>query len=489
MEKTAAKRNPVNKPNDKKQKLITALVCVGVALLILLCLWFFWLRGLMAASSATPAYVNSVASIAGMSGSVDTRYAGLVEPQEVLKVNKDESRTVAEVLVKEGDPVSVGTPLFRYDTQEMELTIRQAELELEGIANQLSTLQDQKKTLEDEKAKASSDEQFNYTVQIQSTEYSIKEQEINRSTKQAELDKLKSAQENCDVLSEAEGVIQEINLTPQTDPSTGQQKPFMSILSSGEYRVKGTVSEQNFGSLYVGQQVVVRSRVNEDAVWTGTVESIGSEPVQDNNNFYYDGGSGERASKYNFYVVLSSLDGLMLGQHVYVEPDLGVSSTRTGMWLPAIYVVSDDRGSYVWARDENEKLEKRVVMLGDYDRDEDIYQIVDGLSPRDYISYPNANLVEGGPTTTDANVQFDPNEDYSDGNAGVDPGMDPGIADMLPEEGGEILPDEGGGIAAPTEGEGGMDDGFVEDGNAADGLYEDGLGDTSTPADMEGLAR
>ncbi len=482
MEKNTAKRNPVNKPKDKKQTLITVLVCVGAAALILLCLWFFWLRGLMAASSATPAYVNSVASIAGMSGSVDTRYAGLVEPQEVLKVNKDESRTVAEVMVKEGDPVSIGTPLFRYDTQEMELTIRQAELELEGIANQLSTLQASKKTLEEEKAKASSDEQFNYTVQIQSTDLSIKEQEINRSTKQAELDKLKSNQQNSDVLSEAEGVVQEINLTPQTDPSTGQQKPFMSILSSGEYRVKGTLSEQNMGSLFVGQQVVVRSRVDENTTWTGSVESIGSDPVQDNNAMYYGYGSdsGQQSSKYNFYVALTSLDGLMLGQHVYIEPDLGVSSTRTGMWLPAVYVVSDDKGSYVWARDEKEKLEKRTIMLGDYDREEDIYQIVDGLTPRDYIAYPNANLVEGGPTTTDANVQFDPNEDYSDPaidsddpNAGID--TLPGGEDMMPiPEGGEdgVLP-EGGAESVPVD----------------DSLYEDGLGDTSNPDSEEVLTQ
>ena len=142
MEKHSAK--PVNKTADKKRAGLIAAACVLALGLIALGVWNFWLKDYLAAGKADPVYVNSVASITGM-GNTETRYSGLVEPQQVMKVNKDESRTVAEVLVKEGDQVSVGTPLFRYDTEEMVLTIRQAELELEGIGNQISTLQDSKK--------------------------------------------------------------------------------------------------------------------------------------------------------------------------------------------------------------------------------------------------------------------------------------------------------------------------------------------------------
>ncbi len=481
MENHSAK--PVNKTADhKKRAVLIVLACVLVLGLVALGLWNFWLKDYLAAGKAEPVYVNSVASITGM-GNTETRFSGLVEPQQVMKVNKDESRTVAEVLVAEGDQVSVGTPLFRYDTEEMVLTIRQAELELEGIANQISTLQDQKKTLEAEKAKASSDEQYNYTVQIQSTEFSIKEAEYNRSVKQAELEKLKNSQENADVLSEAEGVIQEINLTPSTD-SSGQQKPFMSILSSGEYRVKGSISEQNYGMLQVGQQVVVRSRVDPSATWSGAIDSIGGEPTEDQNQntFYYGSNDqGQQASKYNFYVVLDNLDGLLLGQHVYIEPNLGVSSSRTGMWLPAIYVVSSDRGSYVWARDENEKLEKRPVMLGEFDQGEDLYQIVDGLEPGDYIAYPSEDHIEGGPTTTDASAMTIPGED--DMTMGEDPGLDladPGLTDVMPEAGSEEVLDGDGTLGNTSS--------VLEDGEDA-GLYESGLGDASTPDGGEGLAR
>lgn len=480
MENTRMNLQPGTRPSGKKRTALIAVTVVVVLLLVAACVWFFWLKGYLAASNASPVYVASVASITGTGADTDPRYSGLVEPQQVTKVEKDETRTVAEVLVAEGDEVQVGTPLFRYDTDEIQLSIRQAELELEGIANQITSLKDQKKDLEAEKAKASKDEQYSYTVSIQSVEFSIKQQEIERSTKQSEIEKLKSSAENNQVLSEVEGTIQQINLTPKTD-ANGQNLPFMSILSSGDFRIKGTVTEQNINSIYEGQQVTIRSRVDSDSMWTGTIDSINYEPVQDNQNMYYGGDQGEQSSKYNFYVMLSDLEGLILGQHVYIEPALGTGAQeRTGLWLPAMYIVTDkepseDSGAsgtvgYVWARDEDERLEKRQILLGQYDQGEDMYEIVSGLETKDYIAMPNDDLVPGGPTTTDASTQTG-TDDMMGGE--VDPGA------MGDGAGGDLFLPEGG--AEPLEGEEGTADGgdtsdtaaLPEDGVPTD--YEDGL--------------
>lgn len=482
MENTRMNPRPGTKPNGKKRTALIIVIVAAVLLVAAACVWFFWLKGYLAASGASPVYVASVASITGTGADTDPRYSGLVEPQQVTKVEKDESRTVAEVMVAEGDEVQVGTPLFRYDTDEMQLSIRQAELELEGIANQITTLKDQKKDLEAEKAKASKDEQYSYTVSIQSVEFSIKEQEIERSKKQAEIEKLKSSAENNQVLSEVEGTIQQINLTPKTD-ANGQNLPFMSILSSGEFRIKGTVTEQNINSIYEGQQVTIRSRVDNDTVWTGTIDSINYEPVQDNQNMYYGGDQGEQSSKYNFFVVLSQLEGLILGQHVYIEPSLGDGTQdRVGLWLPAMYIITDkDPGEesdvsgtvgYVWARDENEKLEKRQLLLGEYDQGEDKYEVVSGLETKDYIAMPADDLVPGGPTTTDAGSQTG-TDDMMGGE------IDPGFAENG-IDGGAFLPEDGS--LEPAEGEDGTAGGTdgSEDGTALPegGIptdYEDGL--------------
>ena len=468
MENKTANQKHGKKPLDKKQVAIAAGGTVGALVIIGFCVWFFWLRGYLAAKDASPVYVNSVASIAGIYLDTNPRYSGLVEPQQITKINKDESRTVDQVLVSEGDTVNVGDALFAYDTEEMNLSIQQAELDLEGITNNITTLQDQKKTLEDEKKKASSDEQYSYTVQIQSVEHQINSEQYNKSVKQNELEKLKDSLENAEVYSEVAGIVKEINITPKTD-SSGQPSPFMSILSSGDFRIKGIISEMNAGSIAEGQAVTVRSRVDPNATWPGTISSIVFEPIQ-NNNYYGGMDSGEQSSKYNFYVTLSSLDGLILGQHVYIEPSTGAAA-RAGIWLPAAYVVSDDSGSYVWARDAEEKLEKRAIMLGTYDQQEDLYEIVSGLEASDFIAYPGEDLVPGGPTTTDASAQVLPDDAMNSVEPGLDDGMvDPGMVDPGLTDPGAVDP----GLDGTVTPEGGED---------AAGLYESGLTDESQGED------
>lgn len=469
MENKVANQKHGKKPLDKKQVAIAAGGCAGALVIIGLCVWFFWLRGYLAAKDASPVYVNSVASIAGIYLDTNPRYSGLVEPQQITKINKDESRTVDEVLVSEGDQVNVGDALFSYDTEEMNLSIQQAELDLEGINNNITTLQDQKKTLEDEKKKASSDDQYSYTVQIQSVELQIKSEQYNKSVKENELEKLKGSLENAQVLSEVAGIVQEINITPKTD-SSGQPAPFMSILSSGDFRIKGVISEMNAGSISEGQAVTVRSRVDSNATWPGTISSIVFEPIQSNN--YYGMESENQSSKYNFYVTLNSLDGLILGQHVYIEPSTGAAA-RSGIWLPAAYVVSDDSGSYVWARDAEEKLERRAIMLGTYDQQEDLYEIVSGLEASDFIAYPGEDLVPGGPTTTDASAQTLPDDSMNPVEPGlddnmVDPGVDPGLD-------GTVDPGADTGTVDP-----GTDGTVIPEGDAD--LYEPGLVDDTGPS-------
>lgn len=427
-----------------KKAIWITLAVVAAVLLAGIGLWFFWLKDYLAASSASPVYVQSVLSINGGSAGVAPRFSGIVEPQKTIKVNKDDTKTLAQVYVTVGQEVKQGTPLFQYNTEEMQLQLTQLELELEGINNRITTLKTQKSTLEKEKAKASDDDQYSYTVQIQSVELDIKNEEYNASVKKNEIDKLKHSLDNADVLSETEGVIKEINITPKTD-STGQPAPFISILSTGEYRVKGTVTELNIQSLSTGMPVTVHSRIDPDQTWAGTLESIDYEnKVQDNNPMMYsmDGSSANQSSKYNFYVTLSHLDGLILGQHVYIETGETQSAQKSGLFLPAFYLVRDDSGSYVWVKNEAGKLEKRKVLLGDYDTENDQYEITEGLSLLDCIAMPTDALLPGMPTTQDNTGQVP-------GNTMTDAG-DPGLA----TGGGAAIPEAGGGAVALPEGEG-----------------------------------
>lgn len=454
--------------HTSKKPLWIALACVLVLAAAAVCLWFFWLRNVWGASSAAPVYVQSVADIAGLNTGAIPRYSGVVEPQQTYEIQKDDTKTVAEIYVSEGDQVTPGDALFRYDTQEIQMNLDQAKLDLENISNRITTLKNQKDDLEDEKKNASKDEQYNYTVQIQSVELQIKTEEYNSQVKQQDIDKLEDSLQNAEIYSEVEGVVKEINETPATD-ATGQQKAFISILSSGEFRIKGTVSELNISSLYQGQEVTVHSRVDDSQVWQGVIDTIETEPTTDNTNggvIYYGTDSGQQSSKYNFYVTLSSRDGLILGQHVYIQPDLGMDAVPEGLWLPAFYIVRDENGSYVWAQNENNALEKRSVILGEYDTDDDRYQIESGLTEEDYIATPEEDLKEGNPTTSDI-TQVPAEDPAADGSADGGMLLDDGAVDP----GMEAVPEVGTEEGAVSDGEEYVEDGAAElEGSPMEGL-------------------
>ena len=148
--------------------------------------------------------------------------------------------------------------------------------------------------------------------------------------------------------------------------------------------------------------VLIRSRMDETQTWNGTIEKIDWEnPVKKDNSsgVYYVGDSGNdemtNSSKYPFYIALSSKDGLILGQHVYIEPDYGQSNVKTGLWLPEYFLGSTGADAFVWAASRKDTLEKRSVTLGEYDAELGEYEILSGLSTQDYIAFPDDTLESG----------------------------------------------------------------------------------------------
>lgn len=430
---------------NKKKTLVITVSCVAAVAVAALGFWFFWMKDHLAARSASPVYVSPVASIVGLNTGASPRFTGVVEPQEIYKINKDETKTVSEILVKEGDEIHVGDVLFRYDSAQMQDSLEQAKIDQERIANLLSTLKSQLNTLNAEKKKANKDDQASYTLQIDDVQLQIKTQEYESQVKQAEIDKLQAALENTDVLSEVEGIVKSIN-NNNSGSVSGDSSAFINVLSSGAFRIKGTVTELNRDALSPEQPVVVRSRVDSGKSWNGVVSVVEQEPASDNNNMNYGWGmdTGEKSSKYNFYVNLENTEGLILGQHVYIETSLTSADTveKEGLWLPAVYIVHDEKGSFVWAKDADGWLEKRAVMLGDYDTDNDMYQVKDGVSSIDALAYPRETLMVGMPTTLDATYQYD---DTYGGNSADDSygGAAPADDIYSGDLGGDVIPEDG----------------------------------------------
>lgn len=248
-------------------------------------------------------------------GSVN-RFAGVIVASGETRVEKDENKTLASVSVAAGDTVTQGQVLFTYDSAQAQLDYDKAAIELEQLNISLQSYSEQKTSLEAEKANASEGEQLSYTIQIQELETSIRETSYNISLKQKEVDKLANALNNLEVKAPTAGKVQSVNTDGGTD-ANGSPLPFIVIMQTNAFRVKAYINEENAGDLSLGAPVTVRSRVSDDT-WQGTVSSIDFEnPIQSASDMGDSDVSS--SSKYPAYIELSNSDGLMLGQHVFVE--------------------------------------------------------------------------------------------------------------------------------------------------------------------------
>ncbi len=387
--------------NKKKVGVITAVAAVALAVTGAAA-WYYLKGNGGAGNSADKVYVETVSSLTSANSGSQSRYSGVVEAQETWDVNKDSEREIKEVFVKEGDTVEEGTPLFEYDMDEVQGEIQQAQLELEGMQNDITNLQNQINQLSREKNSAAESERFEYTADIQEKQNTIKQTEYNIESKKAEIQKKQESMEKAVVTSKIAGVVKAINESG-TDMS-GEAAAYMTVLAVGDYRVKGTVSETNVQFLSEEQPVILRSRVNEEQTWNGTISKIDTqnEEKSDNDMYMMDSGSGtEKATKYPFYITLESTEGLMMGQHLFIEMDEGQTVEKEGIWLFEGYIVQEEGEAYVWASNDKDKLEKRTVELGEYDEELGAYEITGGLTEKDAIAFPMEGLYEGVATVTD----------------------------------------------------------------------------------------
>ena len=358
--------------------------------------------------SAETASVQSVSMICGLGPvGLSNRFSGMVSAGEETRIEKDESFKVAELKVAVGDTVKAGDVLFSYDTEAGQLDLEKAKLTLEQQQASLANLKTQKEDLEKQKARASGNLELELSLEIRDVETQITEAEYNLKSKENEIAKLEVSLQNATVTAPVSGRIQSINENGGYD-DRGNPLPYISIVSNEGFLVKAYVNETNMASVMEGTPVVLLARVG-DGRWTGVVTKVDLENPAQNNNYYSD--ETTMSSRYPFYVTLDSSEGLMLGQHLYVEPGFGIEEEDEGpeIRLASGYICDAEGSPWVWARSSAGKLEKRKVTLGDYEEFSDSYLIVSGLAAADYIAWPDENLKAGMDCVTYSESDFSGN--------------------------------------------------------------------------------
>lgn len=467
------------------KKKTVAILCA--ALVVVLAgtglLWYFFRSG-GSEEDGTVVYVNTVAQLTGIlqGNGLQNRFAGTVESKNTWKVEKNTEKTVKEIYVEAGQTVQQGTPLFSYDTDQFQANLEQAQLDLERGQNEISSMRDNISQLQQEKKSAPKDQQASLTLEIQQAELDLKKKEYEVKSKQSEIDGLRDDILNATVVSEIAGVVKTINTDDSNSMNYGNSdNSFITVLETGSFQVKGSINEQNMGSISEGMRVIVHSRADSGKTWTGTVSKIDLENAQAAGNLYgmaSSDGSATQSSNYPFYVELDTSDGLMLGQHVYVEADDGQGTEpKTGLWLPEYCINDIASGPYVWADNGNNRLEKRSLELGAYDESTMEYEIKSGLTEEEAITFPEDGLEEGMTTVLS-----------EDGSLGLyDPNYDPS-EDMM-EDGAGDIPADGEAIGGADSGGMDMGDGTgMDDLSGADGeeILQEGAGEAEISGETGG---
>ena len=363
-------------------------------------------------------YVQSVKALQSYGG-YSNRFNGVVEAQKSEKTDFDPEKKLKELFVSVGDTVAEDDPLFCYDTESISLEIDQLRLDIDRLNTDITNDNEQIALLSKDMEKLSDSDRLDYTAQIAQLQAEIAQAEYEVKTKQSEIRQKEVAIENSTInakmggtvmhIADVDDIIAGMNL----DEAGNQTNAFITIQAEGNFRVRGKITETNISDIYIGEELTVRSRVDETKTWSGTVSTIDTQNVSsDQSGDYY--GSSDSASKYNFYVELDNTDGLMIGQHVILEPYTDTSITAEGIWLDSGWIITDEDGKqFVWAAaSDGAKLEERPIETGRYLEELAQYEIVSGLAETDYLAWPDDSCYEGAPTTseyivTESDMEYD----------------------------------------------------------------------------------
>ncbi len=360
----------------------------------------------------------------------------MVVSNNVVEITRDSSKRIDELYVEVGDTVKAGDKLFSYDSDELELSLEKAQLEVEKMTNEQSDYTEQLEKLEKKLNNTWNDsDKVRLTLEINTLKTTMMETEYNLKTKDKEIATLEEMLQNIDITTPVDGTVRKID-------EEGQSGSYITVQQSGAYRVQGLLNEMSMSNgLMPGSRVQIFSRVSEET-WQGMVTAINTaETSQNNNEMIMNYGIAETmttSSSYVFDVELDSVEGLLLGQHVYIE-QVQEQPVLDGLWIPESFIaniVTDETtfemSASVFTENEKGKLEERNVVLGMYDGMTGCYELLSGISAEDYVASPlDPGCKAGADTARREPEDFSGAEVLTDNSAAADSTV---TEEMLPED-------------------------------------------------------
>lgn len=299
-----------------------------------------------------------------------------------------EKGTVKEILVEEGDTVKKGTPLIRYENQQLTLEKKQNELQMKATNLQVSDLATKRKDIEnllneDKENEALKSELEQIKLQQQQTQIELEQLQLQKEVIQQQIADL-------EVKSEVEGKVVEVNEQAALASNQLEQQPVIRIGSLDDLIVEGTISEYDTLKIEKGQAVTLKSDAVPDQSWKGTVSLVSDLPKQQ-EGIEIDAGGGVQ---YPIQVKVEDKIELKPGFQMLIE--IKTKEQKANVF-PLTAVKQDGEDNYVFVVNGN-KVEQREVKVGSVSNE--MIEITEGVEADEQVIVAPADDVKDGTEVT-----------------------------------------------------------------------------------------
>ncbi|PEJ14565.1 efflux transporter periplasmic adaptor subunit, partial [Bacillus pseudomycoides] len=195
--------------------------------------------------------------------------SGQVKPGNIESFYADPTKgKVKDIAVKEGQEVEKGTKLFSYDNEEINLQLKQAELDQKMATMRYDQGKKKIDSLNKEIKKAKDSgagKEVTDPLEEQVSELEIQQKttELEKEKGQLQSQQLKKKQDELTIYSNFAGVVQKLDKDAaqgSTQAMGGQGKSFLQIASKEPFQIQGTLTE------------LQKSQIQKDQTFTATAK-------------------------------------------------------------------------------------------------------------------------------------------------------------------------------------------------------------------------
>ncbi|HFK1465121.1 TPA: efflux RND transporter periplasmic adaptor subunit [Bacillus cereus] len=325
--------------------------------------------------------------------------SGQVKPGNIESFYTDSTKgTVKNIEVKEGEQVTKGTKLFSYDNEEMNLKIKQAEIDrkiasmrYEQGKKKIDLLKSELKKTKD--SGAGKDVLDPLEAQLSELESQQKTAELEKEKGELQINELQKSRDELTIYSKFSGVVQKLDkdaAQASTQTMNGQGNSFLQIASTDPYQIEGTLTEIQKSQILKDQTFIATAKANGQKKWTGKIIEVSEFPISAEISTAAVKENSQNTAQYTYKAILDGQEGLSPGYHVSLQVNL---ENKKGPAISSKCIVEKGNDLFVYIESYG-KIHKQNVKKGATDGE--WIEIIEGLKANQkVVKDPSDELYDG----------------------------------------------------------------------------------------------